>query len=108
MKELVIQFDYLNGPLWKDKFDIETGEWTTGITCVDNDAAIQILNAEAGKMYESLYSFDSYGKGCVFNSEKFNQIKSSLKAIVETIVDRLSTINDGSYVVIDRATTMLQ
>lgn len=32
-----IQFDYLYGPIWKEKLDAETGEWSTDIPCIDND-----------------------------------------------------------------------
>ncbi len=106
-KEIKIQFDYLNGPLWKDKFNVKTGEWTTGIPCVDDDKALQVLNDEAGKMYESLYSFNTGGRGCQFDYDKYIQIKKQLLSIVQTIIDRLEAINDGTFVVADKATKSL-
>ena len=108
MKEIKIQLDYSNGPLWKDSLNVKTGELTTGISVIDNDKAIQILNDEAEKMYESLYSFNSENNGFQFNNDKFHQIKSQLLSIVQTIINRLSAINDGSFTVIDKATKMLQ
>ena len=100
-KEIKIQFDYLNGPLWKDILNVKTGEWTTGISCIDNDKAIQVLNDEAEKMYESLYSFDNNDGGCHFNNDRFSQIKTQLLSIVQTIIERLSAINDGTFVVVE-------
>ena len=106
--EIKIQFDYLNGPIWKDKLNIKTGELTTGIPCIDDDKALQVLNDEARKIYESLYSFDGDNSGCQFDNAKFFQIKAQLLSIVQTIIARLETINDGSFVVIDKATETLQ
>ncbi len=107
MKEIKIQFDYLNGPLWKDRFDIKTSKWSTGIACIDEDKAIQILNDEAERMYEALYVFNAETKGCQFNNDGFDQIKAQLLSIVQTIISRLSAINDGSFVVVDKATQTL-
>ena len=107
MKEIKIQFDYLNGPLWKEKLDVKTGRWTTGVPCIDEDKAIQILNDEAERMYESLYAFNAETKGCQFNNDRFVQIKTQLLSIVQTLISRLSSINDGSFVVIDKATQTL-
>ncbi len=106
-KEIKIQFDYLNGPLWKDKLNVKTGEWTTGIPSIDNDKALQVLNDEAEKMYESLYSFNDDDSGCQFNNDKFIQIKAQLLSIVQTIIERLAALNDGTFVVIDKATKSL-
>ncbi len=107
MKEIRIEFDYLNGPVWKQKFDAETQTWSTGIDIVDNDKAIEVLNDEAAKMYESLFSFDSNTSGCVFDKAKFESTKSSLLSIVQTLLARLSMLNDGSFTVVDKATPFL-
>ena len=108
MKEIKIQFDYLHGPLWKEKLDVKTGEWSTGIPCIDEDKAIQLLNDEAEKMYGSLFLFNDGTDGCRFDEDRFIQIKPELLSIVQTIIDRLSLINDGTYVVIDKATEVLK
>ena len=108
MKEVNIQFDYLNGPLWKEKLDIKTGKWSTGIPCIDEDETIQLLNDEAGKMYGALYSFEDGAHGCQFDNDRFIQIKAELLSIVQTIISRLSAINDGTFVVVDKATQTLK
>lgn len=97
MKEVKIQFDYLHGPIWKEVFDAKTGEWSTGIACIDNDDLLQRLNTEAQKPYESLFSFESGSNGCRFDSERYARIKSQLLTLAQTIVDRLNEINDGTY-----------
>lgn len=108
MKEVKIQFDYLNGPLWKEKLDIKTGKWSTGIPCIDEDKAIQLLNDEAEKMYGTLYSFNDGAQGCQFDNDRFIQIKAQLLSIVQTIIARLYVINDGTFTVIDKATQTLK
>ncbi len=106
-KEIKIQFDYLNGPLWKDRLDVKTGKWATGIPSIDNDKAIQVLDSEAGKMYESLYSFGTDDNACSFDDSRFDQMKASLLSLVQTMLSRLAELNDGSFIVVDKATKML-
>ncbi len=103
-KQIRIEFDYLHGPLWKDKLDLNTGHWYTGIEKIDNDETLQSLNDEAEKMYESLYSFDGRYK---FDDNKYSEIKDQLLSIVQTIKDRLSLLNDGSFEIVDNATKQL-
>ena len=105
MEKIKIEFDYSHGPLWEDKFDVISGEWSTGIPLIDHDQTIKVLNNEASKLYTSLYEFDN--GGCVFNQNKFMEIKKELLSLVQAIIYRLSVINDGSFVVIDNATELL-
>ena len=55
MDKLRIKFDFSHGPIWNDKYDIATGEWSTGIEVIGNDKALSILNDEVEKEYSSLY-----------------------------------------------------
>ena len=48
-KEVKIQFDYLNGPIWKDKVNANTGKLITGIPCIDNDQEIALYNARSSQ-----------------------------------------------------------
>ncbi len=104
MKEVKIEFDYLHGPIWKEKLNVKTGKWSTGISCIDNDSFIQSLNDKAAMIYESLYSFDTE---CVFDNEEFDRVKGQLLDLVQKIISHLDEINDGSFVVIDKASDML-
>lgn len=106
MKELRIKFDFSHGPIWKDKYDIATGEWSTGIDVVDNDKALSVLNAEAEKEYASLYSFDKNGV-LTFDTEAFESKKDSLLSLIQTIVLRINNLNDGSFSIIDEESKRL-
>ncbi len=107
MKEIKIKFDFDHGPIWKDRFDVATGTWSTGITVVDNDKALAVLNDAAQAEYASLYSFNANGKFC-FHQEMFEEKRQSLLSLVQTIVLRANAINDGSYTVIDEETPRLR
>ena len=106
MKNLKIQFDYSHGPIWKDVFNANTGEWSTGIDIVDKDKALNVLNDEAEREYSSLYSFDSDG-ALHFDSKAFEDKKAHLLSLVQTIILRLNSLNDGTYMIIDKGTPML-
>jgi len=64
MKELRIKFDFSHGPIWKDQYNVVTGEWSTGIDVIDSDKALNVLNEEAEKEYSSLYSFSLFTFVC--------------------------------------------
>lgn len=106
MKELRIKFDFSHGPIWKDKFDVRTGKWSTGIDVIDNDKALAILNEEAEKEYAALYSFDENGLPH-FNNKAYEANKHELLSLVQTIVLRVNSLNDGTYKVIDEETEQL-
>lgn len=100
--EIKLQFDFLHGPIWPNKFSASNG-LATGVVAVDSDLALNVLNTAGQDLYSSLFSFDKKGS-CTFNELKFNAIKKDLLSIVQTIKERLNAINDGSFIVIDRAT----
>lgn len=106
MNELKIKFDFSHGPIWKDKFDRDTGEFYTGIAIVDNDKALNVLNEEASREYSALYHFDENNR-YIFDEEAFEQKKTDLLSLVNAIISRLNDINDGTYVVIDEETNNL-
>ena len=107
MQEIKVKLDYSHGPIWKEKFDVATGEWSTGIDIIDNDAALQLLNSEAERIYTSLYVIDEDNK-CIFQSDLFEEKKSVLLSIIQTIIVRLNELNNGTYIVIDEETENLQ
>ena len=83
MTEIKLKLDYSHGPIWKDKFDVATGQWLTGVDIIDNDKALQVLNDEAEQLYRSLYSFDTNGTACFFDENKFIQIKDQLLSLIQ-------------------------
>ena len=106
MKELRIKYDFSNGPIWKDKYDVKTGEWSTGIDVIDNDESLAILNEEAEKEYSSLYSFDENGVLC-FNENAFEEKKERLLSLIQSILVKIDSLNDGSFEVVDEETKKL-
>ena len=103
MEKLRIKFDFSHGPIWKDKYDISTGEWTTGIDIIDNDKALSVLNEEAGKEYSSLYFFDD---GILkFDSQSYEAKKRDLLSIVQTIILRINDL--GTFEIKDEVSEEL-
>lgn len=100
MEELKIKLDYSNGPLWKDKYNFETGELSTGIAVIDNDEVINNLSEEALTEYTSMFYFDENGN---FKQDEkiYNEKREKIKNLINAIIDRAITLNDGSYVVIN-------
>ena len=105
MKEIRILFDFDHGPLWRDIINLNTWEFSTGISIIDNDKALNVLNEEAQKMYTSLYSFVE-GRP-VFDEDSYKKMKKDLLSLVQTIILRLEDINDGTYIVVDEETEKL-
>ena len=105
MRQLKIKFDFSHGPLWKDQYDIDTGKWSTGIEVIDDDKALNILNEEAQKEYSALYSFKD--GLLVFDDEAYKKKKRELLSLIQTIVLRVNSLNDGTYEVIDEETPKL-
>ena len=106
MKNIRIKYDFSHGPIWKDVYDLSTGRWSTGISVIDNDMALSVLNEEAEKEYTSLYSFDNDGV-LRFNDNMYKQKKPNLLSLIQTIILRINAINDGTYVVVDEETPKL-
>ncbi|MBQ9278372.1 MAG: hypothetical protein IJ224_07030 [Lachnospiraceae bacterium] len=106
MQNLMIKFDFSHGPIWKEKYNIDTGEWSTGIDVIDKDKALSILDDEANKEYSSLYSFDENGT-FIFDTNTYEKKKDVLLSLIQTIVLRVNDLNDGSYTVIDEETPKL-
>lgn len=99
---------YLHGPIWKDKIDITSGNMCTGVECIDKDVTLQTLNDKAEEIYSSLYSFNYKGQSCTFNEAGFEAAKPQLLGIIEIIIYRLQTINDGTYRIVYEETSRLQ
>lgn len=57
MRAFKISLDFPAGLLWKD--GLIDGETRTGISVIDNDAALQVLNDQICELHSSYYEFDS-------------------------------------------------
>ena len=106
MKELRIKFDFSHGPIWKDRYDVRTGEWSTGIDVIDNDQTLSELNDKAEKEYTSLYFFDKNGV-LQFDAKAFDAKRNTLATLLQAIILRINSLNDGSFNVIDEESNKL-
>jgi len=107
MKIIRIELDFLFGPIVKDEFDVTKNETVTGVSAIDSDEELQILNAEISNLYSSFYDFNVKNQPCLFNKTKFNDNKQKLLILLEQLTERLNTINDGSFTIEDFATPSL-
>ncbi|MCR5716915.1 MAG: hypothetical protein K6G23_08735 [Lachnospiraceae bacterium] len=57
MKNVRIKYDFSHGPIWKDVLDLSTGKWSTGISVIDNDMALSVLDEKAEKEYTSSFIY---------------------------------------------------
>jgi len=105
IKKIKLMLDYMQGPIWIS--DVETGEPLTGISIVDSDCILPNLNKQCCELYSNCYEFNTHEKACYFNKERAMESKDRLIYLIEQIKNRLSEINDGSFVVEDTATPYL-
>ena len=105
MKTIKLYLDFLNGPIWKDVYDVKNDVLITGIKIIDTDPVLQELDKSVQETYSSFYSFNKSGEGSIFDEEAFKASKESLFASIDKIKTRLDEINDGSFVVVDYIST---
>lgn len=105
-KVLKLKFDYSFGPIWKDKYNPDTKEQTTGIEIIDNDKAIRVLDEEASRIYSSLYKFEE-GRP-VFDFQLFEEKQTDLFSLIETIISRVNYLKDDSFELVDEASLQLK
>ena len=55
------------------------------------------LNEEAQRLYDECYSFDENEEPYTFDEKLYQKNYPKLKEIIDSIVCRLSEINDGSF-----------
>jgi len=99
MQEVKLCLEFLSGPIFSS--DLETGQTYTGIEAIDDNIAIREINRDLGQLYDSYYEFDSHGRACWFNEEKFHADREKLSEKLSELMDKLASVNDGSFVVKD-------
>lgn len=98
---LKIELDYMNGPIWKDTFDVEKGEMCSGIDIIDANEEINSLNDSIQEVYNSLYEFDVNEKAVVFNRKKAVLIKEKILTEIQKLISLIAEVNDGSFEIQD-------
>ena len=100
MKIIKLEFDFLVGPIVKEVFSTSKNKLVTGIEVIDNDLELSELNEKACSLYSSCYEFDN-DDACSFNFELAKTYKSELSNLMNMIIERLNSINDGSFEIKD-------
>lgn len=107
MKELVIDLDFMIGPIIKNVYDTERNELCTGIKVVDSDQKLARMNEEIQAEFSALYVFDQE-EAVTFDLKQAREKKEDMQVKVQELLQYLNSINDGSFIVVDRATEYLK
>ena len=96
--------EFVHGVLWVcDEECI-----STNYDLIDEDVELTRLNEETRKLFDSYYEFDSHNQSCWFNEEMERKTKNRMLELIRKIKNRLSEINDGSFIVEDYETERLE
>lgn len=102
--ELVINLEFIFGPLVKDCFD-KDGKEFTGIKVVDEDEISQALDKQINEMYSDLWIPDNTkSSGFRFDELKEIELAPKFLKLLNKLIERLNLINDGSFIIIDKET----
>ena len=96
--------EFVHGVLW---VCVEDGI-STNYDLINKDVELTKLNEETRKLFDSYYEFDSHGQSCWFNEELERKTKDRMLELIRKIKNRLSEINDGSFIVEDYETERLE
>ncbi len=107
MKILKLQLDFMNGPVWKGHYDIVSGSMDTGIPVVDSDTVVQELNEKIQNDYNCCYDFLNNG-GCVFDEQKWNELRNGIVPTYAELLKRLNVINDGTFEIEDNLSSVFK
>jgi len=104
IEKIILDLDFNQGAIWIS--DQETGEPITGIDAIDNNKEIALINKKISDLYSSYYEFDASNSVCIFNKIKFHEDKKVLLGMLDQLKRLLESINDGSFEVEDRITSL--
>ena len=101
MHTIRLMNEFLHGPIWiYDDVDVIISKYPL----ISDDPKLQILDDEAGTLFNSFYDFDVGDEPCVFDDEGYKAAFPKMKELIEKIKQRLNEINDGSFTVEDYIT----
>ena len=86
--------EFLHGPIWiYDENNLVRRKYPL----VTEDELLMNLNEEAQRLYDECYSFDENEEPYTFDEKLYQKNYPKLKEIIDSIVCRLSEINDGGF-----------
>ncbi|MBR0383246.1 MAG: hypothetical protein IJH61_00985 [Eubacteriaceae bacterium] len=101
MYTIKLMNEYLHGPIWV--YD-EEGFIRRKYPLIDNDEELKALNEQARILYDSFYSFNEGESSCSFDESGYQASFDEMCGIIQKIVSKLQTINNGDFVVEDYIT----
>jgi hypothetical protein len=101
MKKIKLDLDFLIGPIIKDVFSESKQCLVTGVEVIDNDELTASLDKAIMELYSSFYSFDD-NNACKFDIELAKSHKEELTNLINQLIWRLESINDGSFEIENR------
>lgn len=105
---LRIMLDFIAGPLWKDVFDVKSNNLVAGIKIIDEDSELNKIGQEIQNLYSSYYKFDYKDKPVYFDYEQEKKDKEKMLSLLKQLNNRISELNDGSFVVEDLETPRVE
>lgn len=96
--------EFVHGILWVCDED----GVSTNYDLIDKDLELIRLNEETRELFDSYYEFDSHNQACWFNEELEIKTKDKMLGLIRKIKNRLSEINNGTFIVVDYETEKLE
>ncbi len=104
MYKVKIMNEFMHGAIWVYDDDGISIEYNL----IDNDSKLQELNKKTEELYNSYYEFDSHDQPVWFNEELEKKTSHEMLGFIDEIKKRLSTINDGTFIVEDNESERLK
>ncbi|MCH3909893.1 MAG: hypothetical protein LKF75_03965 [Bacilli bacterium] len=111
---IYVQLEYLDGPIFKDILPANKGKpaekgpfggikLITGVPVIDRDPEVARLEREVESLYSGCFSENSHEQPLYFDKGYASSIKGKLSLLVSELLERLKAINDGSFIIVNRA-----
>lgn len=97
MYKIKIMNEFMHGAIWvfdEDGISID-------YDLIDNDNKLQELNKKTEELFDSYYEFDSHEQPVWFNEELEKKTSREMLDLIIKIKNRLSEIDDGSFIIED-------
>ncbi|MBR6073526.1 MAG: RNA helicase [Bacilli bacterium] len=107
MIKIKIQLDFNNGPIWGNYYDENNQRTMTGVDVIDYNEDIQSLAKRIQEKYSSYYEFNSHDQACWFNEEKEHAEKDEMLELITQLINKIESVNDGSFEIEDHVTDMI-
>lgn len=99
-----IMLDIWAGPIWGCIYDEDNKEYDYYIHEIAQDKELMMLHQQIQDLYSSYYRIDYKDQPVYFDSEQEKADKEKMLGLLNKLIEKLSEINDGSFIIDDRET----